>query len=88
MATVGSLASRARSLPIARTGQAMIADISRYWSELYAEARAEFESSHPSKSTAQWVDGERVDDLVQPHGEAVRDARGRFISARTPEHTL
>ena len=79
MATVGTLATRARSLPIARTGQGMIAEISRSWSELYAEARAEFEASHPSKSNAQWVDGERVDDLVQPHGEATRDARGRFI---------
>jgi len=57
----------------------MIAEISRSWSDLYAEARAEFEASHPSKSNAHWVDGERVDDLVEPHSDATRDARGRFI---------
>jgi hypothetical protein len=79
MATVGSLAARARSLNVARTGQAMITDFSRSWGELYAEARADFEASHPNKKNAVWVNGERVDDIIQPRAHAQRDSRGRFI---------
>jgi hypothetical protein len=62
-----------------RTGQAFIADVSRSWSELYAEARADFEASHPRTTNAVWVNGERVDDIVQPRAQPQRDSRGRFV---------
>jgi hypothetical protein len=76
VAAAGHLAGRARSINVARTGQALLTGVARSWSELYEEAKSEFEASRPVKSGAVWVNGERVDDLVQPAPE--RDARGRF----------
>jgi hypothetical protein len=78
VAAIRNIAARARSLNVARTGQTLIADVSRSWSDLYAEARADFEASHP-KTNAVWVNGERVDDIIQPRAHAQRDSRGRFV---------
>ena len=79
VASVGHLAERARSINVGRASQSVLTGLTRSWSELYAEAKAEFEASHPNRSNAVWVHGERVDDLIQPHTPAQRDSRGRFI---------
>ncbi|MFN0073070.1 MAG: hypothetical protein ACKVVP_16420 [Chloroflexota bacterium] len=78
VAAAGHIAGQARNLNLKDTGQALLLGVTRSWSDLYAEAKAEFEASLPASTGAAWADGERVDDIVQAE-DGQRDARGRFI---------
>ena len=66
--------NRVRATSLRDTGQAVFLGISRSWTELYAEARAEFEATHPSTSGST----EFTQDIVRPES-GLRDAHGRFI---------
>lgn len=74
----GALVARARAVDVGRTGQAVLLGVTRSWTELYAEAKAEFEASLPAHSRAGEATGERTEDIVASPTRG-RDARGRFL---------
>jgi hypothetical protein len=71
-----------QSIPGRERGQALFFELTRSVTDLYAEAKSEFEANQATRGQ-RWAErGERAEDIVSQRSVA-RDARGRFVK-RSP----